>query len=270
MKVLIYINHAKIESERVFNELKACLSSNNIKFTCIDNEDLKNKSKVEGYSVIFSIGGDGTILGLTEFALLNNLPIIGINIGKVGFLTEFEPECISQAVKMLIDGSLKKDARSVLKISYQNKCYFALNDLVVQRLYKDNIAGHVINLSVCLDGENADNITGDGVIVSTPTGSTAYSLAAGGPVLAPGINAFSLTPISAHSLHNRPIIFSADSKCEVKVLSGDAGLFIDGKLVSLISEGASVSVVAYKNKTVFLRKSNSNFYKKLIGKLNRV
>ncbi len=269
MKVLIYVNGAKEISEKVLKTLITSLKKKKIEYNVSYAINPLNENDLNDVAVVFAVGGDGTILGLTELLSKKSLPVVSINTGKIGFLTEFESTCAKQSVDLFLSDVLEKDSRAVLKVNFNGKDYFALNELVVQRVYNANENGIIINVEAKIDGEKVDVISGDGVIISTPTGSTAYSLSAGGPVLAPGINAFALTPISAHSLHNRPIIFSSSSFAEINLVSGSAGIFIDGKFVSTIKSGQIVKVERAEKDMVFLRNKNSNFYKRLIKKLNR-
>ncbi|MCQ2387456.1 MAG: NAD(+)/NADH kinase [Clostridia bacterium] len=264
MKVLLYINEKKDEKLLCAQSLEKILSNRKIEYDIISENDIPKKCS---YDVLFVVGGDGTILRRTEFANSNNLPIIGINAGKLGFLTEFEHFELEQAVDMFIKGELKKDYRLTLEISYKNKKYFALNDVVVQRTYTDR-NGMIINTIFSIDDNVIDKITGDGVIVATPTGSTAYSLSVGGAILTPGINAFSFVPIAAHSLEQRPIIFSAESTSCIEYDGGcSAGLFVDGKMIDNLSVGDKIYVRKTNNPTIFLRRENFVYYTKLSEKL---
>ncbi|MBQ7340135.1 MAG: NAD(+)/NADH kinase [Clostridia bacterium] len=265
MKVLVYVNPEKEIASKTVKKLAKTLEKNLIEYKIVYSEteiDLNEK-----FEVLFVIGGDGTILRRTKFASKSNLPIIGINCGKLGYLSEFEIDEIDLAVDMLLKNQLIEDARINLSISYKGKEYLALNDVNIQRTYLDN-KGNVINVSFSIDGNKVETIVGDGIIVATPTGSTAYSLSAGGPILVPGINSLSITPVSAHSLGQRSVVFSAESKCDL-VLEGSnsAGLFVDGKFICDLKEKDVISVKKASNKTVFLRREQLNFYKKLSKKL---
>jgi len=265
MNVLIYVNNLKNKADKYAEELISALDKNGISYSFIDNDNLDKSVDAD---CIFVFGGDGTILNLTDFCLKNDIPIIGINAGNIGFLAEFEVKEIEESVKFLKDGKLTKDNRLVLIANYGGKEYLALNDCVISRIYKENYTGLLVNLDVCIDDKPVASIKGDGAIISTPTGSTAYSLSAGGAILAPGINAFSLTPISAHSLSSRPVIFSADKKCEINVKSDNAAMFIDGKMVSLIEKGNKIETYKCDKELVFYRRENSDFYGKLSQKLS--
>ena len=266
MKALVYRNKEKDKNKKYSNILAELLDKYKIEFSMLEDSDLKSLVKAD---ILFIIGGDGTILDLTEFANVNNIPIIGINAGKVGFLTEFENDQMEEAVKLFSENLLEKDFRNTILAEYKNKKYYALNDVVIQRVYTEERGAHITNVDVAIDGCKMDRISGDGVIVSTPTGSTAYSLSASGSIMTPGINAFSVTPICAHSLHHRSVIYSAESVCSINMLKGSlAGLFIDGNYIGLIDSNDEIVVKKAERPTVFLRKNDYNFFEKLIKKLN--
>lgn len=265
MKVLIYANKTKKESESFVKSFCSVLMSEDISFDVIEAKDLGSVMRADA---VFVLGGDGTILALANFCNRNRIPIIGINAGKVGFLTEFEQSEAKEAINLLKNGKLKTDDRATLSVSYNGQTFLGLNDAVLQRTYNDDSEGLIISVSVSIDDIFVDKISGDGVIVSTPTGSTAYSLSAGGAILSPGINAFIMTPLSAHALHNRPIVFSAESVCVLTLNSASAGLFIDGKRISNLKTGDKVYIKKSSEYTKFLRKENSDFYMRLEEKLN--
>lgn len=266
MRVLIFANPKKRDAFVLRERLGGILTSNGIDCVLITDDDLKNKMKAD---CLIALGGDGTILHVTDFSIRNKIPIIGVNAGKLGFLSEFEGIEMPALVNLLGKKALKKDERLALEVEFRGKKYVALNDAVVQRIYAENISGVVTDLVVSIEDTKLERIIGDGVVISTPTGSTAYSLSAGGAVLAPGINALSLTPIAAHSLCNRAVIFSADLKCSVKIEGGDsaAALFIDGQFISRIKKGETVNIKKNARPVVFLRKQDSNFYDRLVSKL---
>lgn len=267
MKVLIYVNKQKEGAEIRADKLRSMLDKIKIEYRNVSDYDFDGSFSADA---LFVFGGDGTILRLVRFASDNSLPIIGINAGKLGFLSEFEADDMQDAVDSFASGKLKTDERTMLSVEFKGKDYIALNDAVIQRLYsEDSQGGLITNVKVQIDGNIVDKIRGDGVIVSTPTGSTAYSLSAGGSILAPDINAFSITPINAHSLHNKPVIYSADSECELELNSGNkAGVFIDGKFIGSMILDDKIKIRKSTCKTVFLRRENSNFYDRLLLKLN--
>lgn len=265
MKVLIYDNKEKDSCSLWLNKLIELLNVEKIEYKVLIDEDLDSHIKAD---VIFSLGGDGTILFLTEFANKNGIPIIGINAGKLGFLTEFERYDMEKAVSLLKEGKLKEDFRNTLKVEFKDKFYFALNDVFVQRTYAEDIGCMVAETLFNIDGKYIDKFKGDGIVVGTSTGSTAYSLSAGGPILTPGLDALVVTPIAAHSIMHRPIVFDPKINCEIELIGrAHAGLFVDGKYVGEMVEGDKVSITKAKNDTIFLRKESFNFFDRLSEKM---
>ncbi|MBR2871422.1 MAG: NAD(+)/NADH kinase [Clostridia bacterium] len=265
MKVLVYRNLSKDLSGEWLASCINILSSEDIDYKVISDDDLKLSEKADA---MFVLGGDGTILNLTEFATNNDIPIIGVNAGKLGFLTEFEQCEMSEAVSLLKKGELICDKRSNFLCKLNGKSYLSLNDIVLQRIKVEERGNNVTTLDVEIDNIKVEKFIGDGVIVSTPTGSTAYSLSAGGPILAPGINVFSITPIAAHSFNQRAIVYSADSLCKISVKSECAtGLFIDGIYAQQLKNGETLLIERNSKPTVFLRRKGFNFYNRLNYKL---
>lgn len=264
MRILIYYNRKKDPSEYCLNKLKNAFIDNGVPFDVVEGD---NQPPCVDYAAIFVIGGDGTLLRRTEFANKSSIPLIGINAGKLGFLTEFERSEIDDAVRFFLNSQLIRDKRETLIAEFNGERFYALNDIVIQRVYMDS-RGATVTVNIYIDGCGIDSVRGDGVIVATPTGSTAYSLSAGGAILAPGINAFSVTPLSAHSFNLRPFVYSADSECVLKLTGGQSGgIMADGKLVATINQGESVKIFKAPQQTVFLRRNSFNFFDRLSKKL---
>ncbi len=264
MKALVYINPDK-DPEGVWSDkLTTCLSNYGVEYSFIDKDC---DSSINNADAIFVLGGDGTLLSLTEFASLNNIPIIGINAGKLGFLTEFERFETEDAVKLFVNSQLIEDKRLLLEVEYKGQRHFALNDVFVQRMYSES-SSSIISVGVSVDGESIDKVLGDGVIIGTPTGSTAYSLSAGGAVLCAGIKACQITSIAAHTFNQRPIIYKAESDLQVFLERGEnAGLFYDGKFISKIKQGDMVNISLSDRELTFLRKKDYSFFKRLTDKM---
>ena len=217
----------------------------------------------KGLDALVVVGGDGTILRAASFAVKNALPVLGINRGELGFLTEFEANerSIDDLANCLISGNLIADDRTMLKMTAGNKTALALNDVVIQRKSGEKTDRQVVKISAFAGGNLLDSFVSDGVIVSTPTGSTAYFLSAGGNVLSPGIKAIALTPVCAHSLRSRPIILPDDEKIELLIGDGaDAEVVSDGVTVGQLKPGDWVYVKKYRRSLRFYRKKGWNFY----------
>lgn len=264
MKVLICYNKDKDKSKYCIEFFSKFFAEKGIEFYIIEKNDEEPNEK---YDALFVIGGDGTILRRTKYANLYNVPIIGINTGKLGFLAEFKSEELEELCNMFLNGELIKDERLTICADYKDKKYYALNDVVVQRVYRES-KSMIINIDVIIGNHKAEKIVGDGVILCSPTGSTAYSLSLGGAVLAPDVNAFSFTPIAPHSFGIRPMIYSPETTSKIIYNGGNgAGFFVDGKLCAILDKGDEISINKCENKTVFLRKPTYDFYKRLTDRL---
>ncbi|MCH7599656.1 MAG: NAD(+)/NADH kinase [Myxococcales bacterium] len=184
--------------------------------------------------LIVSVGGDGTLLSVARALGTRDVPILGINLGRLGFLTEVNrdemEECLDRMLKsdFPIEPRMRLDIR-VYRDEQEIACYLALNDLVITR----TALSRMIDLETFADGSKVTTYHADGLILSTPTGSTAYSLSAAGPILLPGLEAIVLTPICPHSLNQRPLVLPQHTEVEVRVrhISGSdsATLTIDGQ-----------------------------------------
>jgi NAD+ kinase len=173
----------------------------------------------ETCSLLMCLGGDGTFLTAVHDYLSQDTPIIGVNMGSVGFLAEIKPQNTLQALTRIFKGDYKIEKRMLL----QSTCYSrdgkekistaALNDIVVTR----GGISRILNLDLFIDSVLVEKLPGDGVIISTPTGSTAYSLSAGGPIIEPNLEIMLITPLNPHTLHNRSYVVSPDSRIEIVV-----------------------------------------------------
>lgn len=224
---------------------------------------------LDGLDILYVLGGDGTILHMAAECAVRGIKIIGINYGHIGFLAEFEPEKLDEAIGLVLSGNYKSEKRDMLEIEFDGNKFYALNDFVLQRNTCGSNFSNTVSIVAEIDGTTVDNISADGIIISTPTGSTAYSLAAGGSVLSPELNAFILTPICAHSLHSRPIVFNSDSVVKVRGLNSGYSLVVavDGKTVGEY-KGGEIRVAKAARTAEFITSGDKNFFKKLLLKLS--
>lgn len=265
MKVFIYDNKEKDCGGQYLKELVSLLVKFDIDYELLTDDQLVMDKTADA---LFTLGGDGTILWLVEFANRNSIPIIGINVGKVGFLTEFERLDMLEAVTLFKNGKLQKDERLTLEINVDGKRYLALNDAYIQRNYCEEIGCMTMEICVDINDKPVENFKGDGVVVSSPTGSTAYSLAVGGAILSPDVQALCVTPIAAHALGLRSIVFSSDAKCNLSIVGKNNGtLFADGRKLCKVCPQTVITVEKSKYVTTFLRKDTYNFYKILSVKI---
>lgn len=264
MKVGIFCNTSAKRFADICTRLEQILQERKIAYRIFYAVD-----EIVDSDVLFVLGGDGTILKVAIAAGKKGIDLVGINAGNLGFLTEFEGEQVREAVE-LISGNYMTEERTVLEVQFGEKKFYALNDAVLQRAYSAEADNNVISVTAEIDGNKVDEFVGDGVIVSTPTGSTAYSLSAGGSVLAPGIGAFILTPVCTHSLHNRPIVYSDASTMRVRLNEDThADLFCDGAFACAVVPGEEVVVRRAPFGVRFIVRPDSNFFAKLLYKLNK-
>lgn len=265
MNVGIYCNRETKKYAPICKALFALLQKKKIAYAVFDDV-----GSIGGVDVLVVLGGDGTILKAAIAAGQRGIRVLGVNAGNLGFLTEFEGEQVAEAVDLLA-GKAEIERRSVLEVLVKGRSFYALNDAVFQRGISRAADDNIVAVTVCIDGKKVDEIVGDGVIISTPTGSTAYSLSAGGSILTPDIAAFILTPICAHSLHNRPIVFSDSSELCVKLSESEVSLdlFCDGKSVLTMAGGEEALLRKADFCVEFLKRGDSNFFDKLLYKLTK-
>lgn len=264
MKVGIYLN------DKYFSEKKRYTDKILSAFPGSVCKTVNKPADLRGSNFLFVLGGDGTILSVAADCAKSGVKIIGVNYGHMGFLAEFEPDRFDEAVERVASGNYEVQSRAMLKINIGKKEFLALNDLVVQRCTSGTDFRNTVSLHAEIDGTTVDNFSSDGIIVSTPTGSTAYSLAAGGSVLAPDIDAFILTPICPHSLHSRPVVFGDKSTLKLSLVNKGAPirLIVDGKVVGELSYGEEVKVSKSDYCAEFITAGDKNFFNKLLIKLN--
>ena len=217
-----------------------------------------------------TVGGDGTIIHNARHAAENGVPIVGVNAGRLGFAAELEPTEIDLLLKIL-DRDYKINKRMVLDVSVESpggtKSFSCINDAVISR----GQLSRIIDMSLCVNGERTTHYRADGLIFSTPTGSTAYSLSAGGPVVEPCMNCVVLTPICPHSLTARTLIFNEDSVLSVVSESyaehEKSYLTIDGQIVIPLSVQDKVIIKKSKYVLDMISFKNRNFYRQVSEKL---
>ncbi len=228
-------------------------------------EDLENLS---GCELICVLGGDGTLLSLVENAYGRDLPLLGVNMGRMGFLTEIQPEHIEQDIAQLMRGEYGIANRMLLAAQMQGASGVALNEVAINRT---GSSIGILSIEIEADGVLVDRFSGDGLIVASATGSTAYSLSAGGPIIAPGLDCMVLTPICPHTLHARPVVLSPKERVVVRVL-GDkdsARVVLDGHNIMRFENGDNqVTIHRAQRDAKFVRLHEHNFFGLLRSKLS--
>ncbi len=217
----------------------------------------------DDYDRVLVFGGDGTMLDVVGKVAERQIPVLGVNLGNLGFLTEFEKNVdISKIVDALQNGPIASRTLICTAVG-DSQCRKSLNEVVIK-----SKNSHPIFLDLYVDEHYVDTYRSDGAIVSSSTGSTAYALSAGGPVLAPNVDAFVILPICAHSLHSRPLVVSSDSVIRFTLRGTDANICIDGAYERSINSGEDVFVSRADVKAKFVTVDDDGFYKKLFQKMN--
>ena len=229
-----------------------------------------------GVDLLISLGGDGTLLWGARLVAERDVPVLGINLGHMGFLTSVAIEGIEDAMERLFNGEYSLDSRSTLRAQLVGEDgsvhqeFLALNDFVI---HKGGLA-RVTRMEVLVgrgeDQEEVGVFSGDGVILSTPTGSTAYSLSAGGPIVEPGMGCIVVTPICPHTLAVRPLVISETETVTVLPLdqAGTLALTVDGQVEAELSRGESVVIRQAAARVQLIRTPGQTFFSTLRQKLN--
>ena len=222
--------------------------------------------------LIIAIGGDGTLLYAAGLVARDGVPLLGINRGRLGFLTDVLPQDMIASVDDAIAGRLQSDARPLLAATHfkadGGKAEgLALNDVVLQKL----TTGRMLDFETRVNGRYVNTHAGDGIIVSSATGSTAYSLSCGGPIVEPQLDVMVMAPICPHTLSDRPIVVSGRSVVEVQLLEYPetrAELTCDGRVLGCIEPGERLQVQAAAERITLLHPGGHDYYKLLRSKLH--
>lgn len=254
-KFAIAYNKTIEHSLEVMSELKSVLADNGFSADVLDIDNLKS-----GYDFVFVIGGDGTILKTARFYAKNSTPIFGINLGRLGFLSQSSKEDIKCSVEKILKNQFRIEERIML----QSGNRLALNDFVV----KGTTTGRTSRFSLKINGKFVCDYLADGIIVTTPTGSTAYGLSAGGPVISPKLNAFVIVPICPHTLTARPIVIPDDEIITICSGKGLTNYFAstDGQEFYEFSKKIEIKKSQYTAKLALL--DGVEFYSTLRNKLH--
>lgn len=208
-----------------------------------------------------SLGGDGTMLRTIDQVSSAGVPVLGVNVGLLGYLTEVEPPEMERALVRFFSGDYRIEGRMLLAVRGETAAggrWRALNEAVIEKRQ----AGHTVRLGVSIDGAHFHTYAADGLIVATPTGSTAYSLSARGPIVSPTHRCLLLTPVSPHTLFDRPLVLNPDEEIEVEVLGHrEAHLSIDGRPTSTLMPGDRVRCVAAEETACLVRFGRSDFHR---------
>ena len=282
MKIAIYGLSNDNTSKKIFLELLSIAKKHDVELvlekefnSIISDKNSSNKIFVNHkdldrtYDLMITIGGDGTLLRSITYVRDLGIPIMGINTGRLGFLATLKQEMLHSELNKILFGEYDIKERSLLEVSANNKTNFsdfnyALNEVSVGRKNTTSM----IEIKTILDSEYLNTYWADGLIISTPTGSTGYSLSCGGPIMSPSSQTFSITPIAPHNLNARPLIISDETIIELSVKGREEShlLSLDSKIISLENNTViKIKKASFKIKLASLQ--NNSFYKTLRNKL---
>lgn len=238
-------------------------------FKCSILADSRNENNEDEFvkkcDAVIVLGGDGTILRIASAAAKNGVPLLSVNLGHLGFLTELESDELESGIQKLAQNEFTVEKRMMLRLRAGNEEHFALNDICLQRASR----ARLLKFKAYASGEFVDSLSADGVLVSSPTGSTAYSLSAGGPIISPKLSLLLMTPVCAHTLRARPIVFS-DDECLSFFTSDECGfaLLCDGVHIKSLDGAKKVEVSKSEYPLMLINFKKKNFYRRLNSKFN--
>ncbi|MBC5829723.1 MAG: NAD(+)/NADH kinase [Candidatus Eremiobacteraeota bacterium] len=231
-----------------------------------DGLSIRSGGALKDAELLVTVGGDGTLLRAARLGVKHDIPLLGINTGRLGFLTEFdEDDARIDDLPRLLESGMHIEERLALQAEINGRKYFALNDVVVRK----GGVSRIVPFGLCLDDQEAAHIPSDGICVATPTGSTAYFLSAGGAIISPGVQAFGIAPLLPHTLFSRPLIVPTTSRIAIRCDSDivHANLETDGDVVSDLAPGDSVLISRHPKNVRFARATKLNFFSRLEEKL---
>ena len=267
MDIGIVPNTSKAVAMRLGDELASFLQARDIGYEMILHPSLTN---LAGLDLVIVLGGDGTLLNAARLTSQVKVPVFGVNVGHLGFLTEVETDGLFPALEKFLAGEYSIEERmlitaSVLRSGVETARYVALNDFVITR----GTFARIIDLSIFVGDQHVTDYSADGVIVATSTGSTAYSLSAGGPIIEPSLECVCITPICAHSLAARSVVARADARITVHLnsVSEEVMFTIDGQHGFPLRAGDRVTIQRAEKPALFVKLSGRGFFQVLHSRL---
>ncbi len=271
-KVLVIANMHKPEAESLIEEIKGYMDESGIETEIFGFKGKPEIPSIEKIDFVISLGGDGTVLFSSRIVQSHGIPILAVNLGAFGFITEISQHEWKSAFEKYIAGELSLSRRIMVKVMVEREgkriaTFRGLNDVVIS----GSGISKIVRLNVILNKTSLGQYRADGIIFATPTGSTAYSVAAGGPILDPEIEAFILNPICPFTLSNRPIVISGNDVVFVNIereQRAELILSIDGQEVFPLTKGDNIIFEKSHSKALLVRSDKRNFYEVLRSKLN--
>jgi len=253
--------------EKVFKKYGIDVYVDSISGAMIDIMGMEFDALCNHVDALVTLGGDGTLISAVRRSFEYDIPVLGVYAGSLGFLADVDLDELDEFVNNMVQGKVRVDERSVLEVRIlsenDERKMYAFNDMVLTRPSVSNM----IHIETLVDGKAFNTYYGDGVIVATPTGSTAYNVSAGGPVLFPLSKVFVLTPICPHSLTQRPVVLPGEFSIEMKTQKLRALVIIDGQDMHELEEGQSVHIKLANKRAKLIHREEFNYFDVLKQKL---
>ena len=232
----------------------------------IDREIVSKEQLALDSEIVIALGGDGTILRAANLVRDSSTPILGVNLGRLGFLADSAPEQLEDAIERLLQGKYRISDRLAREATLGTTTAFSLNEIVIEK----GVLARLIELKTWIGEVPVSSFWGNGLIVSTPTGSTSYSLSAGGPVLHPSLDSLIITPICPHSLSQRPLVVPGDQQVRVQVVAEHVDIILtaDGRTVQTMTPEDRVIVRRSARRVRLIDLQGLSFYELLRRKLD--
>ena len=267
----IILKPSSPELKETYLKIRELFEESNIDILLEDNS--ANMISLKGYSLedlchkvdfLISVGGDGTLLSVVRKSFKYDKPVLGINLGTLGFLTDINMDELSNFIKDFKRDIYKIDNRMMVEGSVNLNKFVAFNDIVISR----KSISSMIKIAAKIDGKPFNTYFGDGVIISTPTGSTAYNLSVGGPIVYPLTEAFIVTPVAPHSLTQRPLVMPADFEIEFTISDNQgAVVIVDGQDIYEVEQNQSIKIKIANKKAKMIHRTQRNYFEVLNEKL---
>ena len=254
--------YLKIKSYFEYEGIEVLLELTSAKM--INESGLDLQEICERCDFLVSVGGDGTLISVTRQSYGYEKPVLGIHLGTLGFLTDIMLKEVPSFIEKLKNNQYRVDTRMMIKGVTKTSCYVAFNDIVITRKSVSNM----LKVDAKIDGELFNSYHGDGIIISTPTGSTAYNLSVGGPLVYPLTNAFIVTPIAPHSLTQRPLVLPANFVIEFTITDPlGAVIIVDGQNSYEIEQHETIKIEIASKKAKLIHRIERNYFEVLNDKL---
>ena len=256
MRLGLVVNREREEAVEFETRFEDAAEAVGCETLALDQESLSTPPDWNEVDAVVAIGGDGTVLNATRRAMLTGTPVLGINLGTLGFLAEAEPEQLDEVLAALTSGEYTIEERNTIKATIGDVSEPGLNDVVVEKIDSQRL----VVLDVEVNGERFLTYRADGIVVATSTGSTAYGFSAGGPLIDPRVETLLVTPVAPHSLFDRSLVMPPDSRIVITVTDDrPVRVSVDGREIGSLHEGDFVEIGQADQRARFIRLSKEGF-----------